>query len=414
MMNTEYKSDRKKDTISFSIIMPTYNVEKYVKGSIESVLAQNYSNYELICVDNASEDGTVSILNDYAEQESRMHVLRNERNEGISFSRNRGIEAAQGEYILFLDADDKLAENALERIAVIATEEKMDILFFDAIAEYENEELKEKFGHYIPNREGMHFEAGSGQKMFAAFIKENRYTDVLWRQCFKKEFLDREGLRFTKGRLHEDVVFSFRAILSAKKTVCVQEEFYVYYRREGSLTAGENILDAFRCEFTNYCNMVRFWQRSELSEEGNEAVKKYLDHYYNFLNGKYRYAKGIKRVEFEGCFENHMYQSFILNSNLLGEHMEEIAKYDKIIIYGAGYIAERILKEYNSKKIIGIAVTEMGSNPTEKYGYRVKELRRYKRYAKRALVIICVIRKTQGEMIQKLQEEGFLNYICAV
>jgi len=400
--------------VTMSIIVPTYNVERYVAEALESVLRQDYGEFEVICIDNASTDGTRKILEKYAALDQRIRLLFNEKNEGISYSRNRGIEAANGAYIVFLDADDRLAEHALERMHKHVMEDKVDILFFDAIAEYENEELRKTFGHYKPNRKGKEFPEKTGKALFTSFVKENLYTDVLWRQCFKKDFLMRKNLCFTPGKLHEDVVFSFKAILSAKNVSCVQEEYYIYYRREGSLTSREDELEAFRCVFSNYCNMLRYWQNNEFDISTQEAIMEYLNKYYSFINRKFYYARGIGHLQIDDPFENHEYQVFKINRKRLGEYGEKLHAAKKIIIYGAGNVAERVLREFYSDKIIGIAVSRMAQNPTEKFGLPVHELKEYREYATDALVIICTMPELQEDMIKQLKEEGFTDYICVI
>lgn len=119
-------------------------------------------------------------------------------------------------------------------------------------------------------------------------------------------------------------------------------------------------------------------------------------------------------MEVKGHLERHVFNLLKMNRNMLGEYREEISKYSEIIIYGAGYVAEKVLREFWSEKIIGIAVTKLENNPEEKFGLKVKELKSYREKAKTALVIVCVMPKTQEEIIDSLKREGFTNYICAV
>ena len=94
--------------------MPVYNTEKYVETAILSVLMQTYEDLELICIDDCSTDSSLEILKRFATLDSRVKILENETNKGLSYNRNLGIENANGEYILFLDSDDWLAFNTLE------------------------------------------------------------------------------------------------------------------------------------------------------------------------------------------------------------------------------------------------------------------------------------------------------------
>lgn len=99
-----------------SIIVPIYNAEQYISKCIESILAQTYRDFELILVDDGSTDMCGKICDEYAKQDSRVHVIHQE-NKGVSAARNAGISLAKGEYIMFVDSDDFITENMLEKNA---------------------------------------------------------------------------------------------------------------------------------------------------------------------------------------------------------------------------------------------------------------------------------------------------------
>lgn len=117
-----------------SIIMPNYNCVRFIAQTIESVLAQTYTNWELLIVDDCSTDGSYEIALDYARKDSRIKVLRNERNSGAAVSRNRAIEAASGEYVAFLDSDDLWLPEKLEHQLRFMQENDCDFCF----TEYEH------------------------------------------------------------------------------------------------------------------------------------------------------------------------------------------------------------------------------------------------------------------------------------
>lgn len=101
------------DKNMISVIMPAYNTEKYIGKSIESVLAQDYDNFELIIIDDGSKDNTKNIIRQYAEQDARIKLIVKEENQGLSLARNTAMDAAKGEYIAFLDSDDLWEKNTL-------------------------------------------------------------------------------------------------------------------------------------------------------------------------------------------------------------------------------------------------------------------------------------------------------------
>ena len=114
--------------MKFSIVIPVYNVEKYLKECLESVINQSYTDYEIICVEDASTDASYNILLDYSLKYEKIRLIRNLENRGLSYSRNVGLEIASGEYVWFVDSDDYIEPDALQSIADKLSDEAVDIL----------------------------------------------------------------------------------------------------------------------------------------------------------------------------------------------------------------------------------------------------------------------------------------------
>lgn len=117
------------DTVPISVVMPAYNAEKTIAESIETVLKQTHENLELIIVDDASIDGTASIINTYARKNPQIRILRNTKNIGVAETRNKGIEAAKSDWIALLDSDDLWEPDKLERQIVLAYQEQAEIVY---------------------------------------------------------------------------------------------------------------------------------------------------------------------------------------------------------------------------------------------------------------------------------------------
>ena len=118
--------------VEVSIIMPVYNCEEFLSESIESILNQTFEDFEFICVDDGSTDSSWEILQDYAEKDSRMQVFHQE-NQGGGTARNRALEKTNGRYLLFIDSDDVLYQNALKETYELIKEKNVDFLLFKAI-----------------------------------------------------------------------------------------------------------------------------------------------------------------------------------------------------------------------------------------------------------------------------------------
>ena len=120
-----------------SVIIPVYNVEDYLHVCLNSVLKQTYQNFEIICIDDASTDSSTEILEYFTQKDSRIKILKNDSNKGPGYSRNKGLEVAQGKYISFLDADDWFSPDAFEILIHKCEQENLDVLIFKNIVYYE-------------------------------------------------------------------------------------------------------------------------------------------------------------------------------------------------------------------------------------------------------------------------------------
>lgn len=133
-----------KDNIKVSVVIPVYNTEKYVGECLDSLLAQTMPEWEAICVDDGSTDGSLSVEREYAAKDSRVKVIELEQNAGQALARNVGLAAAQGDYVYFLDSDDMVAPEGLEELSRIAEENQLDGLLFNHSFKFETPELEKR------------------------------------------------------------------------------------------------------------------------------------------------------------------------------------------------------------------------------------------------------------------------------
>lgn len=217
----------KNEKIRFSVIMCTYNLEKIVGTAIDSVLEQKFKNYELILVNDGSVDKTLNVLKKYERKDSRIRVINNEKNIGLSASRNRAIKQAKGEYIIHLDGDDTLYNrDTLRKIDETIGNEDVDITYFGV--QYVGGSNKA----YLPNAKNSTKEARIVCDMHFAVASK------VWR----RHFLEENNLTFIEGMYYEDMVYSIKGAILANKLKFGSFPIYVYYRnREGSIMATPNI-----------------------------------------------------------------------------------------------------------------------------------------------------------------------------
>ncbi len=214
-----------------SIIVPVYNTQKYLARCLDSLLAQDYENLELILIDDGSTDGSETLLDEYQEKDARVRVIHQE-NAGVSLSRNRAIEAARGEYIRFVDSDDWLPENATSLLVSAAEEAGCDMVIAD-------------FYRVSGTRMSQKGDIDEDQVMdrveFASHMIENPadfYYGVLWNKMFRRSIIMEHGIRMdAELSWCEDFLFNLEYIRYAETFRAIQEPVYYYLKRKNSLVS---------------------------------------------------------------------------------------------------------------------------------------------------------------------------------
>ena len=221
-------SETKKVNKFFSIIIPVYKVEEYLSKCVESVLSQNFDEWEAILVDDGSPDNCPALCDDYAKKDNRIKVIH-KQNGGLSDARNAGISAANGKYILLLDSDDYLYSNTV--LAEISNSLKN--ANFPKICYLPNE-----YWSSNPNSVSNKYkdETLPLQKFLNRVIK-NYYLHTAGQQfILRLDYLKENGLRFEKGILHEDELWFAQILMQTKKVHICQCVFYFYVdNRNGSI-----------------------------------------------------------------------------------------------------------------------------------------------------------------------------------
>lgn len=307
----EYKVEK-----MISIIIPVYNVENYLYECINSVLIQSFQDFEIICIDDASTDSSLKILEYFVKKDSRIKLLVNESNKGPGYSRNRGIDIANGKYILFLDGDDWLSFNTLKTLFDEAEKNDLELLMFRAIVYYDeiNDFGMEK---YYDMEDMLVF----SHKVFTHLDldKTNLFNvpNVVWNKFYLKSFLDDSNIRFTnENYIYEDNPFSLKALFTARRISVISDYLYNRRRRADSIMTltDEHLLNIFA--------VVRlifgiFIENKEVYEYHKERLLYYL--FQSILYGKYE----IIDDEFKQIF-------FIEVQNVYKEFIKEYGLYKDI------------------------------------------------------------------------------------
>lgn len=282
----KYFIDETDTSIRVSVIIPVYNVEKYLRECLDSVINQTLYNIEIICINDGSTDSSSDILREYADKDRRIIII-NQRNQGLSATRNKGISLAKGKYIYFLDSDDKIELYALDLAFTQAVTNNLDILLFDGKCFYESAQLETEQAYFKTayNSKFNSKEIFSGAKIFAK-LKEN---DSYWVQSSlyitKTKFLKTENILFDNGILHEDNIFMFKIILTANRVKHIKDQLFVHRIRANSIMTQELTFEHFYGYFFSYIQILEYSNKFVYTESVENAIIKILNSIFaNVLN----------------------------------------------------------------------------------------------------------------------------------
>lgn len=209
----------------FSIIVPVFNVEQYLKECLDSILNQSYKDFELILVNDGSMDKSLEICEKYAELDSRV-ILINQPNEGVSAARNKGIELAKGKYIWFVDSDDYILEDSLLELYDELEPSGVDVLGFGSIHLYDDTQYRRRNPIY---KDASYFSLHE-------FLSNQQIEIVPWIYIIRLEFLKENSLFFREDiKIHEDNFFVLEMFLKARKFITSESCYYVHRLRKNSL-----------------------------------------------------------------------------------------------------------------------------------------------------------------------------------
>jgi len=227
----------------FSIIIPAYNVERYISNCLDSILKQHFPDYELIVVNDESTDTTADILLNYQKEHSQIKIIH-QKNSGPGAARNAGLRAAQGKYIWFIDSDDTVADYSLMTLheELSTTESPLDGLIFS----YQIPEYTDQPGYIIPLQQNIGIEesvsAGiyTGQEVLHFSLTMTIYP-IVWNKIFPREFLINNNLFLGTATYAEDLLYTTQCIALCDKIKIIKKDLYSYHVRSGSLTNSANI-----------------------------------------------------------------------------------------------------------------------------------------------------------------------------
>lgn len=237
-----------------SVIVPIYNVEKYIKKCMDSLVNQTLQEIQIIFVNDGSTDESGNIAKEYASKYPNKIIYLEKENGGLSDARNFGMRYAEGEYIAFLDSDDYVENTMYEEMYNKALQENSDYVECDFLWEYPDKTKKDKRNSYNNKKEML-----------------TNVRVVAWNKLIKREILEKNNISFPKGLRYEDIEFTYKLIPYLNKVSYVDKEFVHYVQRNNSIANVQNERTAE--VFTIFDNIIKYYQEKGFYEEYKEELE---------------------------------------------------------------------------------------------------------------------------------------------
>lgn len=306
-----------------SVIVPVYNVEKYLEKCINSIINQTYKKLEIILVDDGSTDNSGKMCDDFAKKDKRIKVIHKE-NGGLSDARNFGIDVAVGKYIAFVDSDDFLKEDFYEYLMNLKEKTNSDIIECSFIRAYE-EDL-DMFEFPSRKEEAIVTTGNTGALELLMSDDDEISTNsvVVWNKIYKKELFD--GIRFPKGKTHEDQFTTYKLLAKCESFTTSNQFKYGYFQRKNSIVNKTFNIKRFDT-FEAFDNFLKYFDENNYKDFKEKILRRYLKTAINFaklLKNSEVIEKSIMQDRLIELF-NKKYEyviEFIYNNKLLHKDKE--------------------------------------------------------------------------------------------
>ena len=236
--------DKERPMPKVSILIPVYNAEKTLRRCVDSVLHQEYTDFELILVDDGSRDNSPAICDNYARKDDRVKVIH-AKNGGVSRARNLGINAASGAYLQFIDADDWLTMDATKLLVRAMEEHQCDLVIAD---------FYRVSGERISHKGDIDGSVVLTREEFAQEMMENPadfYYGVLWNKLFRRDLIQKHQLHMDESvEWCEDFLFNLEYLLYVDRIFALQAPIYYYVKTEGSLIQRVSLSDVVKMKLS--------------------------------------------------------------------------------------------------------------------------------------------------------------------
>ncbi|WP_026766440.1 glycosyltransferase family 2 protein [Selenomonas ruminantium] len=399
--------------IDVSVIIPVYNAEKTIKRCLDSVIAQKRCSWQIICIDDASNDNSREIICQYISTDKRIKLISNPVNIGAALSRNIGLDNAIGKYIMNLDADDFLSPNSLEGLLNYVLSNEVDMCFYKANYIF----MDDKANKNIPR--GIMAEYNhvyQGRELFDIFLTNSEFFYYCWSVIYKRSYLKERNLYYKKIVIGEGGDFIIRALYYANQATVYSQCVYNYCVHENSVTNSSTYkIDLLIGRVVQYASMLKLMMidYSVMAEKFLVIQKKMVAGSVYELS-----CKDIPSVrrQFTSDFERAIFDTFTAYKKSFDlifdkEDIKKIKSFPYIYIYGIGYAATECLCRLSDMgiNINGFVISRESKRTL--YGHKVLSIDEVPTEANKSLFVICANSKYSQEIIKTLHLHRFFYYI---
>lgn len=321
-----------------SVIIPVYNTEKYLPKCLDSVCNQTLKDIEIICVNDCSTDNSPEILQEYAKKDNRIKIVNRERNGGISAARNLGLDAATGEYIYFIDSDDWIDLDYIEKMFFAIENSKANVVLNNnvQVCFTENINLAEK-----RKKRYMDYFFQGGIKIFDnQFIEAQKIIFQIpwniWLCLWRKSFLDEVSVNFPEGYIYEDMYFHATTFAYLEKLFVIKGSSYHYLKNPKGLTE-ENDTNTVKIKLAIFNLIFDFYEKKKLENSINirlipNIYSLFVDCYYENFSFELlgQYFKRIEQVIKRTSAIYSRLELLVYHDVLTGDIPKTLQKYQRI------------------------------------------------------------------------------------
>jgi len=291
-----------------SIVVPFYNVEKYIGQCLDSIINQTYRNIEIICVDDCGQDNSIQIVKEYAKKDKRIKIVRHKNNKGLGGARNTGLENAKGKYIFFIDSDDWINICCIQLTVEKLIETGLNTVFFKADTYYDKtKNLTPIWYPEYKNHPNGYFKIDEDN-----MCKLPHYS---WNKGYRREFLINNKIKWQENVIYEDMEFFFKLFIASPYTYMIDEPLYIYRIRDDSII-GKCYKNLTKAEdlYTITKNIYDYLKSNNLMEK---YKKSFLHLVTNNLNNYRSFPETHKKLVplMLSCIEDINFPQSFVNCN---------------------------------------------------------------------------------------------------